>query len=86
MNEPERKQRQGGRVAATPIADPKTWLHIPSGGVWHERRWHRGRVVLALDGRVGHEIRVKPEDLGAPYWIRTASDRKKRPRDRRYVR
>lgn len=67
-------------VASTPIAAPRTWLHIPTGAYWLEKRLHRGRIVLGLYGRVGHEIRLAPPEhpsddeggpsrLGAPNWI-----------------
>lgn len=57
--------------------DGKRWFHAATGQPWTERRFHRGRVVLAMEGRVGHEVRLyRPEDdpgtggavLGPPTW------------------
>jgi hypothetical protein len=63
--------------------DGQRWLHAPTGAWWHEVRFHRGRVVIALEGRVGHTTRMtRPEDdrgtgaaiLGPPVWLREAKD------------
>ncbi len=71
------------REAATPITNPSYWMHLTTGWIWMEHRFHRGRVILRRVSPTGYwsEIRLyyTKDDpgtgaalLGAPYWIRTA--------------
>jgi hypothetical protein len=68
--------RGSQRVASTPIANPRTWLHTVTGWIWDERAHHRGRVILSLRGAMGsHTIRMRPEELAEnPWWISVARD------------
>ncbi len=34
------------RELATPILTDRYWMHLPSGWVWREDRFHRGRVIM----------------------------------------